>query len=146
MAYWGNQAPTVLYGASYANSIDLSELDCNYELSWLKERVLHQSVVTGHIHSHDRADSDKGRMSAEIVALNIPSSEVMDQFRALRSESVVKLRIHSDATGDDIWEELFVVEHYKPFATGESGLPYPQYDSVYLRLVSQDYIDLKQIT
>ena len=146
MAYWGNEAPTIKYGASYASSIDLSQLNCNYELSWVKERVLHQSAVTGHINSLDRADSEKGRMSAEIVVLNVPPGVVMDQFRALRGESVVKLLIHTDATGADAWEELFVVEHYKPFAAGDSGLPYPQYDSVYLRLTSQDYVDLKQIT
>ena len=144
MAYWGNEAPIILYGAGYASSIDLRELDCNYELSWVKERVLHRSAITGHLNAFDRADSDKGRMSAEIVAFNIPPGAVMDQFRALRAESLVKLRIHADATGTDIWEVVFAVEHYKPFASGESGLPYPQYDSVYMRLVSQDYVDLKQ--
>jgi hypothetical protein len=59
---------------------------------------------------------------------------------------VVKLLIHTDATGANAWEALFVVESYKPFASGESGLPYPQYDSVYLQLTSQDYIDLKQMS
>ncbi|MCD4829628.1 MAG: hypothetical protein K8R90_09410 [Candidatus Cloacimonetes bacterium] len=146
MAYWGNDAPTIKYGASYTDSIDLSDMDCNYELAWVKERVLHRSAVTGHVNAFDRADSDNGRMSAEIVVFNIPSGTVMDQFRALRAESVVKLLIHSDATGGNVWEVLFVVERYKPFASGESGLPYPQYDSVYLRLVSQDYVDLKQIS
>ena len=146
MAYWGNEAPTIKYGAGYANSLDLSELDCNYELSWVKERVLHRSAITGHVSPHDRAEEDHGRMSAEIVVFNIPSGAVMEQFRALRAESVVKLVIHSDATGNNVWEVVFVVEHYKPFASGESGLPYPQYDSVYMQLVSQDYVDLKQIT
>ncbi|GEM_PF-2947365 len=146
MAYWGNKAPTIKYGAAYADVIDLSALDCNYELAWVKDRVLHTSAVNGHVNSFDRADADKGRMSAEIVVFNIPSVTVMDQFRALRSQSVVKLLIHTDATGANAWEALFVVESYKPFASGESGLPYPQYDSVYLQLTSQDYIDLKQMS
>ncbi len=145
MAYWGNEAPVIYYGTAYGSSWDLAEEDCNFEYSWLKDRVFHTSVITGKVSVYEKASSaNYGRMQAEIVIYNL-DRDSMNIFKALRDQETLKLCIHGDVTGTNGWDVIFVVEKYQSFATGESGLPYPQYDSVYLKLISQDYIDLKNI-
>ncbi|MCD4650235.1 MAG: hypothetical protein K8S56_00385 [Candidatus Cloacimonetes bacterium] len=146
MAYWGNQPPVLYYGTSYANSWDLATVDCSYHFSWLKDRVLYQSVISGKIISYDKAPSSSyGRMSAELLLFNLTPTE-MTTLIGLRDDETVKLKLHGDSTGSNIWEVVFVVQEFKPFASGEIALPYPAYDSAILRLVSQDYIDLRTQT
>ncbi len=146
MAYWGTQAPVIFYGTSYGSSWDLSQEDCNFEYSWVKDRIFHTSSITGKISIHEKAAcEDYGRMQAELVVYNL-DRDAMGIFKALRAQETIKLRIHGDASGTNAWEVIFVIEKYQPFASGESGLPYPQYDSVYLKLISQEYIDLKNIS
>ena len=146
MAYWGSQAPVIYYGTSYGSSWDLANEDCNYEYSWLKDRLFRTSVITGKISVYDKASSaDNGRMQAEIVIYNL-DRDSMNNFKSLRDQETIKLRIHGDETGSHAWDVIFIIEKYQSFASGESGLPYPQYDSVYLKLISQEYIDLKHIS
>jgi hypothetical protein len=143
MAYWGKNPPIIRYGTSYQTAWDLTGVDCTYKYSWVKDRELYQSVLTGTIVPYDKASTvGLGRMTAEITLFNLDVTQ-MEHLRNLRAFSTVRLTIHADATNS--WNVDFVVQQYQPFASGESGLPYPEFDSGYLKLVSQDYIDLNSL-
>jgi hypothetical protein len=143
MAFWGTTPPIIKYGPNFLSALSLSETDCSYRFSWSKDRELYHSVLTGRITPYEKAPfSNYGRMTAEITLFNLTPVK-MRQFCALRSETTLRLILHPDQPEIDRWTVDFIVEQYQPFASGESGLPYPEFDSAYLKLTSQDYVDLK---
>ena len=141
MAFWGKKSPSILYGGNYSVEWDLNQLDCTYNYSWEKDRVLHKSVITGKMWSYDLSQNpEQGRMRIEITVFNMSESD-MAVFLSLRNKVSVKIRMHNE---DDAlnWEEVFLIEQYQPFAGTEFEIPYPAFDCGYLKLVSENYIDL----
>ncbi len=141
MAFWGKKSPVILYGGSFSLEWDLNLMDCTYSYSWNKERILHKSVITGKMWSHDLSQNpEHGRMHIDLTIFNMNTND-MAIFLSLRNNTALKIRMHNDGDAAP-WEEVFLVEQYQPFAGAESEIPYPAFDCGYIKLVSENYINL----
>lgn len=144
--YYGTQRPIIKYGTSYGSTWNLETDDVNvsYYPQWAKARILNESPITGYIQSVDKATSsdDYGRLSLKMIFHNLTTAQ-FETLRELRDEKTLKITLHADnASYDDPMEFVFVVTKFLVFASGESGTPYPLYDSAVIECRTQEYVNL----
>jgi len=148
MAYWGTDAPVIQYAVGgYTVSWDLSTCPVvQLEYSWLPDRINNESVLTGHVNITDIGGGGYGRFTAKIGVPNLTAAQ-MATVRTLSSKILVTLRLHKTPpyTGD-YFDVPCWVKKIQPFAETETGVPYPQYDSVYIELESVDYVTLPEVS
>ena len=137
MSYFGTGKPILII-----NSIewDLADVNVFYDYDWDKDIILHTSEVTGKITPVDKSqDTTKGRMTISLKFYDLSEAD-MTTFLSIRNQATIDVKIHS-VNYPGVY--TFVVTKCKPFAGG--SLPYPIYDCAILELISQEYIDIKQV-